>query len=338
MYLCHRYTGASLPEIGRALGREHPAVRNAIAMVERAVLERAPLRYQVEELAARLDQRGGARAGARRHLNAERSPTPARARLLRPDARPAPGEAPARRARELALDLRLERRRILRRVVEAAQDLVGGAALDRRAADLADQAAHLLGRAGSRRGCEPDSRLIDSSISVPPKSLAPDEQRRAAPSFGPIFTHDIWTFCDPRAAGRGAPPRSRAGPRGARRPGRACRWLKSTFFSWMKPSGTNSVKPPVSFWMSRISARWRATWRGSSMWPYITVEVERSPIACAAVTISTQRVAAELVAARRSGGSSRRGSRPRCRASCRGRRRRASAGTRRAACRSSCAP
>jgi chromosomal replication initiator protein len=59
MYFCHRYTAASLPEIGRALGRAHPAVRNAIAMVERAVLERAPLRYQVEEIAKRLEARRG---------------------------------------------------------------------------------------------------------------------------------------------------------------------------------------------------------------------------------------------------------------------------------------
>ena len=57
MYLCHKYTRASLPEIGRALGRAHPAVRNAVDLVERAVLERAPLRYQVEEIATRLDQR-----------------------------------------------------------------------------------------------------------------------------------------------------------------------------------------------------------------------------------------------------------------------------------------
>ena len=55
MYFCHRFTGASLPEIGRALGRAHPAVRNAVEMIERAVLEKAPLRYQVEELAARLE-------------------------------------------------------------------------------------------------------------------------------------------------------------------------------------------------------------------------------------------------------------------------------------------
>jgi chromosomal replication initiator protein len=55
MYFGHRYTTASLPEIGRALGRAHPAVRNAIEMIERAVLERAQLRYQVEELASRLE-------------------------------------------------------------------------------------------------------------------------------------------------------------------------------------------------------------------------------------------------------------------------------------------
>ena len=44
-----------LPEIGRALGRAHPAVRNAIEMIERAVLEKAQLRYQVEELATRIE-------------------------------------------------------------------------------------------------------------------------------------------------------------------------------------------------------------------------------------------------------------------------------------------
>jgi chromosomal replication initiator protein len=57
MYLCQRYTEASTGEIGRALGRSHPSVRNAILKVEREILERAPLRYQVEALAERLDQR-----------------------------------------------------------------------------------------------------------------------------------------------------------------------------------------------------------------------------------------------------------------------------------------
>ncbi len=59
MYLCHRYTDASLSEIGRALGRDHPAVRNAVARIERSMLERAPLRYQVESLCERLDERHG---------------------------------------------------------------------------------------------------------------------------------------------------------------------------------------------------------------------------------------------------------------------------------------
>ncbi len=55
MYLCRRYTTASLQEIGNALGRDHPSVRNAIARIERQVLERAPLRYQVEARTSRLD-------------------------------------------------------------------------------------------------------------------------------------------------------------------------------------------------------------------------------------------------------------------------------------------
>jgi chromosomal replication initiator protein len=57
MYLCHEYTDASLVEIGRALGRDHPAVRNAITKIERKLLENAPLRYQVEALIERLHER-----------------------------------------------------------------------------------------------------------------------------------------------------------------------------------------------------------------------------------------------------------------------------------------
>jgi len=58
MYLCREYTGASLAEIARAFGRDHPSVANAARRVERDMLERAPLRYQVEELAARLERLG----------------------------------------------------------------------------------------------------------------------------------------------------------------------------------------------------------------------------------------------------------------------------------------
>jgi len=54
MYLCRRFTDASFTEIGRTLGRDHPSVRNAVASIERQILERAPLRYQVEALSERL--------------------------------------------------------------------------------------------------------------------------------------------------------------------------------------------------------------------------------------------------------------------------------------------
>ncbi len=55
MYLCRRYTDATLSDVARAFGRNHPAVRHAEKAIERAILERAPLRYRVEELCSRLD-------------------------------------------------------------------------------------------------------------------------------------------------------------------------------------------------------------------------------------------------------------------------------------------
>jgi len=66
MYLARRYTTAPLHEIGAALGRDHPAVSHALSTVGRQILERAPVRYQVEALSARLDAlaaRGEAAAG-----------------------------------------------------------------------------------------------------------------------------------------------------------------------------------------------------------------------------------------------------------------------------------
>ena len=42
-------------------------------------------------------------------------------------------------------------------------------------------------------------------------------------------------------------------------------------------SGTNSVKPPVSFWRSRVRTRWRATCTGRSTVPNMIVTFERSP-------------------------------------------------------------
>ena len=55
MVLCRRHTDASLSEIGRLFGRQHTAVRNAVQVVERAMLESAPRRYQVEALTASIE-------------------------------------------------------------------------------------------------------------------------------------------------------------------------------------------------------------------------------------------------------------------------------------------
>jgi chromosomal replication initiator protein len=66
MYLCARYTDASLERIGRAFGRNHPSVANAVRAVERAVAARAPLAARVEPLAAELDALCGRRKGPRR--------------------------------------------------------------------------------------------------------------------------------------------------------------------------------------------------------------------------------------------------------------------------------
>ena len=55
MYLADRYTDASYTEIGRALGRDHPSVANAIKKIERQILENAPIRYQVEALSEKID-------------------------------------------------------------------------------------------------------------------------------------------------------------------------------------------------------------------------------------------------------------------------------------------
>jgi len=63
MYLCRRYTDASHGTIGHAFGRDHPSVRNAVMVIERRILERAPLRYRVEALCSRLEELQLQRAG-----------------------------------------------------------------------------------------------------------------------------------------------------------------------------------------------------------------------------------------------------------------------------------
>ena len=52
-------------------------------------------------------------------------------------------------------------------------------------------------------------------------------------------------------------------------------------------SGTNSVKPPVSFWISRKSSRWRSRCKSLSTCPYISVEVVGSPSECALLMTPT---------------------------------------------------
>ena len=53
MYLCRRYTDASLKQIGRAFGRDHSSVIYAIDVVERRIVEQPQLRYQLEALTSR---------------------------------------------------------------------------------------------------------------------------------------------------------------------------------------------------------------------------------------------------------------------------------------------
>jgi len=56
MYLCRRFTNASAAEVAAQFGRNHTAVANAERVVARSILERAPLRYQVEALCQRLEE------------------------------------------------------------------------------------------------------------------------------------------------------------------------------------------------------------------------------------------------------------------------------------------
>jgi chromosomal replication initiator protein len=55
MYLCRRFTDASLAEIGRTLGRDRPATQNAVTLVERKILENVRFRYRVDDLLARVE-------------------------------------------------------------------------------------------------------------------------------------------------------------------------------------------------------------------------------------------------------------------------------------------
>lgn len=55
MFFAFRLTDETMSRIGAFFLRDHPSVRNAVQSIERKMLSRAPLRYQIEELASRLD-------------------------------------------------------------------------------------------------------------------------------------------------------------------------------------------------------------------------------------------------------------------------------------------
>ena len=68
----------------------------------------------------------------------------------------------------------------------------------------------------------------------------------------------------------------------------------SSVWNGMKQSGTNSVNPPVRSCSARTTRMCSASSQGSSMWPNITVDVERRPAGCEASMISTQRATGSL--------------------------------------------
>ena len=68
----------------------------------------------------------------------------------------------------------------------------------------------------------------------------------------------------------------------------------SSVWNGMNDSGTNSVMPPVRSCSARTTRMCSASSHGSSMWPNITVAVERRPARCEASMISTQRATGSL--------------------------------------------
>ena len=136
-----------------------------------------------------------------------------------------------------------------------------------------------------------------SSMRVPPRSLTPHDSDSVATSR-PIFTHEACRLGIVR-------------PR-ARRKTAVClrfssREISSTpcvrpsrVWKGMKESGTNSVIPPVRSCSARTTRMCSASSQGSSMWPNITVAVERRPAAWLASMISTQRATGSLLGLMRS--------------------------------------
>src|SRR5579875_627968 len=134
-------------------------------------------------------------------------------------------------------------------------------------------------------------RLIDSSMRVPPRSLTPQESASVAASR-PIFTHEAWTLV---TVSPSASRKTAVCLRFSSRLISSTPWARpSIVWNGMNESGTNSVKPPVRSCSSRTIRMCSASSWGSSMWPNMTVAVERIPARCEASMISTQRATGSL--------------------------------------------
>ena len=126
----------------------------------------------------------------------------------------------------------------------------------------------------SRRGRSWRIRLIDSSMSVPPRSFTPQSSASVAASR-PIFTQLAWRL------GIVRPSASRNAAGWRRLSSREISSIPcvrpSSVWKGMNDSGTNSVNPPVRSCSSRTTRMCSASSHGSSMWPNITVTVLRTP-------------------------------------------------------------
>lgn len=131
---------------------------------------------------------------------------------------------------------------------------------------------------------EPAIREIVSSIRVPPRSLAPPCSIACVPAT-PSLTQLVWMLsirpCSMIRASACAARLSRNVGPGRDAPARYSGddWCTNG-------SSTNSVKPPVRSWIPRSTFRCPTQWCGWSTWPYIIVELDRSPTSCAVVTTS----------------------------------------------------
>ena len=177
------------------------------------------------------------------------------------------------------------------RQVVAAADPVQGVALGGRAARPRGPPPTRSSGSSLTPCWVPAMRLMLSSISVPPRSFTPQRSASVAASR-PIFTQLACRL------GIVRPSASRNTAVCLRFSSREISSIPcvrpSSVWNGMNESGTNSVKPPVRSCSSRTTRMCSASSHGSSMWPNITVTVERRPAACAASMISTQRATGSL--------------------------------------------